>query len=144
MKRIVVGVDGSDGSMAALAWALEEGRAHGAAVEAVHAWSVPHVAGPMSMYVPEMPYQEFEAAATRILDQAVEKLADQAEGVEVTKVVTEGGAGRALCDAAAGADLLVVGSRGYGGVRGLLLGSVSQYCSHHAPCALTVVPIEKG
>jgi nucleotide-binding universal stress UspA family protein len=45
-----------------------------------------------------------------------------------------------LLEEAADADLLVVGSRGLGGFRGLLLGSVSQQCAHHAPCPLVIVP----
>jgi nucleotide-binding universal stress UspA family protein len=58
----------------------------------------------------------------------------------VTKVVREGSASHVLLEEAADADLLVVGSRGLGGFRGLLLGSVGQQCAHHAPCPLVIVP----
>lgn len=58
----------------------------------------------------------------------------------MTTVVREGQAADAICAEAKDADLLIVGSRGFGGFRGLLLGSVSQQCAHHAPCPILIVP----
>ena len=63
----------------------------------------------------------------------------EAEGIEIERRVVEGGAARVLVDAAADGDLLVVGSRGHGGFAGLLLGSVSQQCAHHAHCPVVIV-----
>jgi nucleotide-binding universal stress UspA family protein len=58
-------------------------------------------------------------------------------------VVREGAPARVLLEAASDADLLVIGSRGLGGFRGLLLGSVGQQCTHHAPCPVVIVPHER-
>jgi nucleotide-binding universal stress UspA family protein len=68
----------------------------------------------------------------------------EADGVEVEQVTVEGAAPRVLLEQAEDAELLVVGSRGLGGFRGLLLGSVSQQCAHHAQCPVVVVPTPHG
>jgi nucleotide-binding universal stress UspA family protein len=60
--------------------------------------------------------------------------------VEVRAAVAEGPAAHVLLTGAAGAELLVVGCRGHGGFAGMLLGSVSQHCAHHAPCPVVVIP----
>jgi nucleotide-binding universal stress UspA family protein len=140
--RIVVGVDGSQGAGAALEWALAEARLRGDTVEAVHAWHAP----------PQMlpgPYAGPAAAG----DESIDHTREQAErllehqlravdtgGVEVESIAPMGPAASSLLDIAKGADLLVVGTRGRGGFTGLLLGSVSQQVSHHAPCPVVVVP----
>ena len=75
--------------------------------------------------------EETVAAALRDLDT---------EGLDVRVVVTTDEPARALIDRGAFADLLVVGSRGRGGFRGLVLGSVSLRCALQARCPVTVVP----
>ncbi len=138
---IVVGVDGSEESRAALRWAVEEARLRKAAVFAVHAWWA----------VPEL------EPGTPVLDEDWERLRDQeAERfvrefvehtlgatrarVEITAVPVQGvTASAALLEAARDADLLVVGSRGVGGFKGLLLGSVGQQCLQHAGCPVVIV-----
>ncbi len=80
----------------------------------------------------------FADEAAALLDRVVEDVAD-AGGVEIEKKVVEGEPAPALLEAARDASMLVVGSRGLGGFSGLLLGSVSQQCAHHATCALVIV-----
>jgi nucleotide-binding universal stress UspA family protein len=137
-NRIVVGVDGSDGSNRALAFALDEGRLRGWDVEVVHAWSFP--AMPSAPFAPTAPVAEpdLEASGAAVLDRALDA-ADTA-GVVVTRRQVMGGSGPVLLDAAASASLLVLGTRGHGGFVGLLLGSTSQHCAHHPPCPVVIVP----
>lgn len=141
MERIVVGVDGSAPSVAALRWALAEARTHGAVLEAVTTWEMPFAAaGEAGLYVGTW-NEDLGAEAGRRLDEVIDAL--DAGGVEVRRVVEYGAAAQVLLDRAAGADLLVVGARGRGGFAGLLLGSVSQQCATHAVCPTVVVPYRK-
>lgn len=138
MERIVVGIDGSDTSRRALRWALDEGRLRQAAVEVVHTWDAPYIAYPYS--VPVFDPETYEKAAKQVLDTAVEAEDTSGLPVPVERIVTPGGAASAILEAAKGAELVVVGSRGLGGFKGLLLGSVSHQVTHHAPCPVVVVP----
>lgn len=136
--RIVVGADGSEGGQAALRWALEEAELRGATVDAVLSLRVmPMMASPAVALMPDR--EEELALGRQLLDQTVADAASRRPSVRVNQIVTEGGAARALLEVAEGADLLVVGSRGRGGFTGLLLGSVSQQCVHHATCPVVVV-----
>lgn len=139
MPRIVVGVDGSPASVRALQQAVELAAALGAEVDAVHTWLVSYGATELSM-MPAVPSTELQAAAEQTLAEAVATV--DAKGVTVNRIVTEGDAASTLLEAAEGADMLVVGSRGHGGFVGLLLGSVSHKVIHHAPCPVLVVPQE--
>ncbi len=141
--RIVVGVDGSDGSVEALRWALREARLRGDSVEAIHSWHYPYAAYTeiTGMAAGVVDRAELEKLGQEVLQETVDRVADEASGVEVTPVLVQGGAAAALLEAAVGADLLVVGTRGHGGFTGLLLGSVSQHAVHHAPCPVVVVPM---
>jgi nucleotide-binding universal stress UspA family protein len=137
--RIVVGFDGSEPSERALAWATEEAKLRGAVLEIVMAWEVAGVVYAYG-YVPSLlPSLEEEArdAAEKILAETAEKA--RAAGVEVETEARRGQAADELVEAAEGADLLVIGSRGHGGFTGLLLGSVSAQCAHHARCPLVIV-----
>jgi nucleotide-binding universal stress UspA family protein len=82
-----------------------------------------------------------QRAAEELLVKATAGL--DAEGVEIECRAVAGGAPEVLVSEAAEADLLVVGSRGHGGFAGLLLGSVSQQCAHHARCPVVIVPLSK-
>jgi len=142
---IVVGVDGSDSSRRALAWAMQEGRARGRPVRAVTAWQLPMIggglgwAGPVPADAIEQTAQAEEAAARERLEEAVAEEA-MASGLPRPEIVVAEGAPAAnLIRQAQGAALLVVGSRGRGGFAGLLLGSVSQQCAQHAPCPVVIV-----
>jgi nucleotide-binding universal stress UspA family protein len=137
MARIVVGVDGSEESKAALRWAVGEARLRGASVRAVYAWSLPYVAAAPGLVVPQGDVADFRRDGEEMLDALVAEVGNA--GVDVERVAVEGGPAHVLVEAAEGADLLVVGSRGHGGFAGLLLGSVSQQVAHHAPCPVVIV-----
>jgi nucleotide-binding universal stress UspA family protein len=134
--KIVVGVDGSAPSKAALAWAIRQARLTGAAVEAVIAWKLPVDYG---YPVPVAADVQFERSAAEVLAAAITEVAGPDEPVTIRSAVVEGNAARALLDASAGAELLVVGSRGHGGFVEALLGSVGQHCVHHATCPVVVI-----
>ncbi len=139
MSKIVVGVDGSAGSRAALRWAYREAQLRGTTLEAVTVWQFPVMTSLPAfgaMPPPEDLSGEAEASLLQVLqEEGVESTAQ----VPVTTVVAEGAAAAALLEAADGAELLVVGSRGHGGFTGLLLGSVSQQCATHGRCPVVVV-----
>jgi nucleotide-binding universal stress UspA family protein len=136
---IVVGVDGSDPSKEALRWALEEARLRRSSLRAVNAWLYPQIGGrgyiPSELLDPEL----LRKTAQERLDGLVDEVVGESPGVELERVVREGPAAQVLVEAAEQAELLVVGSRGHGGFAGLLLGSVSQQCAHHAPCPVVIV-----
>jgi len=141
MNRIVVGVDGSEGSANALRFALEEARVRGAEMQVVSTWRIPPMLyGAGLGLVPPISGDDFEEIARKAQDKAVAETGADGGEVRLTRLVREGQAADVLCDLAAGADLLIVGSRGLGGFSGLLLGSVSQQCAHHAPCPVVIVP----
>jgi nucleotide-binding universal stress UspA family protein len=150
MPRIVVGVDGSEGATEALRWAVAEARLRGARLTVVNTWTVPLIlASPSTetfgIHEPARSVEEVRTALRKKGDEVVEASlqAIDAAGVEVDGHVVEGSAAGVLIDAAEDAELLVVGSRGLGGFTGLLLGSVSQQCAHHAPCPVVIIPAKK-
>jgi nucleotide-binding universal stress UspA family protein len=134
-RRIVVGVDGSPHSGRALDWAIAEARRTGNTLQLVGAWLFPMALG----YAFTTTVHEVSDAARDTVDRAVAHVADVAPELTVTGETTEQPPGPALVAASKGAELLVVGSRGLGGFEGLLLGSVSQYCSRHATCSVVVI-----
>jgi nucleotide-binding universal stress UspA family protein len=143
--RIVAGADGSASSLAALRWAVRQAGLTGATVEAVIAWRypvlpVPVGPAPAAMIEPA----EFEKAADKTVTEAIHAVAGPGSNVQVSAQVTEGNAAQVLIDAAAGADLLVVGSRGHGAFTEALLGSVSQQCVQHARCPVVIVRDNNG
>jgi len=133
--RIVVGVDGSDPAKAALAWAIRQGRLTGATIEGVIAWEPPVNYG---YPIPVVPSTDFEQLA-RDVTLAISDVSSPDDQVPIRWKVVEGNAAQVLLDASAGADLLVVGSRGHGGFVEALLGSVGQHCVHHATCPVVVI-----
>lgn len=139
MARIVVGIDGSDHSKQALRWALDEARLRGASLRVVYAWTIPVYVGygvaPAAVIDPAV----LREAADERVDKSVEEVVGDAKDVPIERKAVEGTAAQTLVEEADGADLLVVGSRGHGGFAGLLLGSVSQQCAHHAPCPVVIV-----
>jgi nucleotide-binding universal stress UspA family protein len=140
-ERIVVGIDGSATADAALRWALDEGRRRGARVEVVHAWHMPFVA-PYPYMAADFDTATFEKIARDTLDQAIRRAGVTAED-DVSKLMSLAGPASLILEVAKGADLVVVGSRGLGGVKGAVLGSVSHQVSLHATCPVVVVPEEE-
>jgi len=135
--RIVVGVDGSSHGRHALRFALSEAALRGAGVDVVSSWAVPPLAATGVGLVPA-----FDLLRAELGDSARQVVAGElaaAAGLEIEQHVAQGDAAGVLVEAAAGADLLVVGSRGRGGVTGTVLGSVSRACLQHAPCPVAVV-----
>lgn len=140
LDRIVVGVDGSEEALHALRWAVALARDVGAEVEVVTAYHYTPVGigSPWVAPVPMISQHDMQAAAQDVLDDAVAR-ADAAD-VVVERTVAEGSAAQRLKDRAEDADLLVVGSRGFGGFAGLLLGSVSRKCLLHPRIPVAVIP----
>lgn len=137
-SRVVVGIDGSEGSARALRFAHEEARLRGARLDVVLAWGLLSQPG-----VPEGGRIDpgFDTAdAQAFVERFVGEVLGAEPGVDVHPVPVCDLPAAALLDQAAGADLVVVGARGLGGFRGLLLGSVSQQVVQHAPCPVAVVP----
>lgn len=138
--RIVVGVDGSASSLEALRWAVRQAELTGATVDAVIAWQYPAAfrgyGWGAEMMTGDINYPEI---AAKTVTGAISQAVDLDCAATVHPVVAEGHPAQVLIEAAADADLLVVGSRGHGGFADALLGSVSQYCTHHAPCPVVVI-----
>jgi len=134
--RIVVGVDGSDGSKEALRWAARQAKRTGAELDAVIAWEYPAFLG----WAPSAPDEvDFAKIAEETLAAAMTEVLGMTWPGWVHTQVIEGYPPGVLVKAAQRADLLVVGSRGYGELADLLLGSVSTYCVHHAEVPVTVI-----
>jgi nucleotide-binding universal stress UspA family protein len=140
VKKVVVGVDGSEGSRLALRWALDEARRRALPLNVVMAWQDP-VLSTVPLYGVEPQttdlQAEWEEHLLGILE--AEELTEVTD-VEITTRVVESPPAPALLAAAGPDDILVVGTRGRGAFSGMLLGSVSQHCVTHAPCPVVVVP----
>lgn len=139
---VVVGIDGSPVSERALAFAYEEAALCGAPLVAVHTW-LDLVADPAVGLL--MDWEAIEAEEQAVLGERLAGWAQKYPDVPVRRVVTRDGPTHALLTEAAGARLMVVGTRGRGGFAGLLLGSVSHAVLHRSPCPVAVVrPEEPG
>ena len=134
--RVMVGVDGSAPARAALEFAVGEARLRDAVLEAVMAVQLPDYAW-IDPYGVRLPEEDTLQRAREKLDRMLASV--DTEGLELDPVVTAVPAPQALVDRSADCDLLVVGSHGRGGFRGLVLGSVSMQCVLHAHCPVTVV-----
>ena len=136
--RIVVGIDGSEASRAALDWAYDEAARWGGALEVVHAWSYPYSYGVEGAVV--IPPQTLADDAQKVAEEELATLRTRkGDKVPVTLIVEEGSAAHCLLDRSKDAALLVVGSRGHGGFVSLLVGSTADQCVHHATVPVVVV-----
>jgi len=155
MGTIVVGVDGSEAGDAALRWALAEARLRQTGLRVVHAYQAPHpsiteagLGAAGGMPVPAVFTEDrdqirraAEAQAGTVIEEALRRVTNgSADEVEIERAAVEGPAGKSLIEAAQGAELLVVGSRGHGGLLGLVMGSVSRQCAEHPPCPVVIAP----
>jgi nucleotide-binding universal stress UspA family protein len=147
MGVIVVGVDGSKSSRAALEWAIAEATLRGSTLRAVHAWMIPAVGtaeAPWALmgtadYLTIEP-EQMETAASEALDREVaDAQAKAGAGVAIEHLVVDAPAGDAIVDAAKEAELIVVGTHGRGSIAALVLGSVSHHVVQHATCPVVIV-----
>lgn len=133
--QVVVGVDGSPVSAEALEFGFAEAVRLSVGVVAVHVVAS-HLPGDGSV---DVLTEEHAPKPARLLAESLAGWQEKHPNVPIRRVLLRGHAGRALAEASKGARLLVVGSRGLGGFRGLLLGSVSHAVLHHAHCPVAVV-----
>ncbi len=135
---IVVGVDDTDSSRRALAWAATEALRRGATLRVITAWTWDAVEGaPLAAVDP----QTMMDVAERIQEDAVQAVLERLpECPAVERDVVQSTAADALVEASRDADLVVVGTHGRGPVRSFLLGSVSQSVIKHAACPVVVMP----
>lgn len=136
MRTIVVGVDGSDTSKEALRWAGRLAPVLNCTIQAVTAWEFPVVvtmAGGGVLPGTWVPEEDARDVLTATVSEIL-------PGSEVQTVVAEGHPANVLLEASKDAEMIIVGSRGLGGFRGALLGSVSSAVSQHAKCPVLVIP----
>jgi nucleotide-binding universal stress UspA family protein len=139
---VVVGVDGTPAGEEAIAFAFAEASARGGRLVAVHAWADPVVD---TVLLGHTDPPDFDPAQQRAYELLAERLVGWQEkypDVRVTREIVRDHSSRALLRYAEGAALVVVGSRGRGGFRGLVLGSTGQQLLHHAPCPVAIVRSE--
>lgn len=138
---LVVGVDGSETSRLAVRWAASEAQLRGAGLKLVGAWNIPTAAygyGFAPAFSEDLP-ESLEAAAKARLEEALAEAQEEYPEVRGEVTAVEGQPAAVLLEESRNADLLVVGSRGFGGFRGLLLGSVGQQCAQHSRCPVVIV-----
>jgi nucleotide-binding universal stress UspA family protein len=138
---IVVGVDGSEGGAAALAFAAEEAALRNTDLRIVSAWWIPVAAYGDGINAPldAATMEAFRERAEQIADEAAATAKKLQPSVQVEAKALSGQPADVLLEQAADVQLVVVGRRGLGGFKSLLLGSVSQQVVHHATCPVVVV-----
>lgn len=136
-KPVVVGVDGAEDSIRALKWAADYAHTNDAPLHVLTAFFVPTIFGPYAMADWQSPSSLEEAARIMLTETVRNTLGEDAQ---VEQRVLKGHPAEALVATSEDARLLVVGSRGRGGVAGMLMGSVSQHVVAHARCPVVVMP----
>ena len=140
-ETIVVGVDGSEGGAAAFEFAAGEAALRSVRLRIVAAWSVPVAAygADLAPLLDAETLDSFRARAQQLADDASERVKKLQPSLEVEALAAEGQPADVLLEQGADAELIVVGRRGLGGVKSLLLGSTSQQVVHYAACPVVVV-----
>jgi nucleotide-binding universal stress UspA family protein len=139
---VVVGIDGSPESVTALRWSAEHARAHRLALEVIHAWSITDTE---ALRVDDLFHvAEQRDRDRRRIEDLLGRTIDAGQRADVSLRLLDGNPVGVLLEAAEHASLLVVGSRGQGGISRLLLGSTSAACLQHAACNVAVVPQHPG
>jgi nucleotide-binding universal stress UspA family protein len=133
--RIVVGIDGSPQSQAALSWAIDEARLRGLGLRIIHAF--PALMSYWGTTEHEY-YPKVEAEARNWFEKAL-ATAPPMDDLDVERTLVPGNPSEILVEASRGASLLVIGSRGSGAFRGVVMGSVSWHCAHQAHCPVLIV-----
>jgi nucleotide-binding universal stress UspA family protein len=137
--RVVVGVDGSPASLAALRYAAEVARWQNWTLHIVNAWHVNYPVSPFGVIdLGDITSAATETATATVRDAERDVFGDD-HTLDVRRSIVEGLAARTLIEMSQGADLLVVGSRGLGGFSSMALGSVGQACVHHAHCPVLII-----
>jgi nucleotide-binding universal stress UspA family protein len=139
MSKIVVGIDSTKPSAAALDWAIKEAQLRGSTLDIVVSWDYPLMATAEPMMVPVPDRDTLVHSAEATADRMLADAGLETSGVSYTVHTPEGRPGEELVAMAADADLLVVGSHGSGPLKELILGSVSSYCAHHSTCPVVLV-----
>ena len=137
---VVVGVDGSEVSQKATEYAFAEAQARGAELIAVHTWMDMQVQASLAgLSAAQQEWAEVEKEQANLLSERLAPLVEKYPEVEVRKIIARDRPVRALSESADGAQLLVVGSHGRGGFKGMLLGSTSRALLQASPCPMMVV-----
>lgn len=138
--KIVVGIDGSAESKAALSWALGQAKMTRARLIALTAWDSPPIYG----WEAAPSRQDLNTDATQGLRQVIDTVTGGDSSVEIERQVVNGHPAKALLSESDDAELLVLGNRGRGTFAAALLGSVAQYCTHHARGPIVVVRAQQS
>lgn len=136
-NRIIVGVDGSDSSKAALKYAYDEAYIHGYDLEVIYVWRSPASYYPYP--VVSLSDESILVGAKEFIDQVVKEVLGESPQVNVAITIIEGSPGPILVEHSEKAKLLVVGAKGHDLLNRLLVGSVSRYVVAHAACPVVVI-----
>jgi nucleotide-binding universal stress UspA family protein len=147
MGVIVVGLDGSKSSRAALDWALAEARLRGSSIRAVHAWSIPAIGSSEAPWTlvgtgdyADLDPVELKQAAGDALERELGEAHGGAPGdVVIERELIDAPAADGILDSSKDAELIVIGTRGHGTLASLVLGSVSHAVIQRATCPVVVV-----
>ncbi len=143
MRSILVGVDGSAGSRRALQWAVQEAALRKTSVEVLHAYKAEYIYYmDLPVVAQVIPRYDLEASAKMVVQEVVDAVHNPQDVAIEIEFINSGNPAGELVDRSEGYELIVLGSRGLGGLSGLLLGSVTHKVVQHARCPVTIIPAE--